>query len=42
MQKKAKIVLVAVAMALVLSLGVIGSTVIRPFGDPPYTLINLK
>ncbi|MDU3410030.1 hypothetical protein [Clostridium sp.] len=42
MQKKTKIVLVIGAVALILSLGVIGSTIIRPFGDPPFTLINLK
>jgi len=42
MKKGMKIALVIGVVALVLSLGAVGSTTIRPFGDPPYGLINLK
>lgn len=42
MQKKTKIALIIGALALVLTVGLIGGIEIRPFGDPPFTLINLK
>lgn len=42
MQKKTKIALVIGALALVLTMGLIGGIEIRPFGDPPFLFMNLK
>ena len=41
MKKGMKIGLIVGLIALVLTIGVIGSVEIRPFGDPPFGLINL-
>lgn len=41
MKKGMKIALVVGAVALILGLGLADSTIIRPFGDPPFLFMNI-